>query len=123
MKKHKKQKENKLLSAINNLPNPIEDKRHNIFIYFIDDRARSNETRFEHIIDSRHELFQSDIKRIPRLIKTAIFKKDKERKDTFNLYLKRNSFNNEFIKISVRIVPSEPHKAIVRTIFIAKTVK
>ena len=63
-----------MFEALKSLPNPIEDKRHNIDIYFNDDRARSNESRFEHVIEKRHELLPSDIKRIPNNIKKAIFK-------------------------------------------------
>lgn len=61
--------EEKMVKALRSIPNPIEDKRHGIFIYFIDERARSNESRFEHIIEKRHELLPSDIKRIPKCIK------------------------------------------------------
>ena len=115
--------EEKMIAALNGLPNPIEDKRHNIFIYFIDDRARSNEGRFDHIIDKRHELLPTDIKRIPKKIKQFILKKDKERKETFNIYLPRNSYSDEYIKMSLKIEDGEPHKAYVRTIYITKIVK
>ena len=115
--------EEKMIKALGCIPYPLEDKRHNIFIYLIDNAARSNETRFEHIINKRHELMPSDIKKIPRFIKTALFKIDSERKDTYNYYLLRNHSTNEYIKISVKIEPKEPHKAIVKTIYITKTIK
>ena len=115
--------EEKMNSVLKDLPNPIEDKRHNIYIYFVDDKARSNETRFEHIIDTSHELLPSDLKRIPKCIKKALFKKDKERTDTFNLYIKRNNYGDEYIKLSLKIEPNKPKVAIVKTIFITKTVK
>ena len=83
--------EEKLINSLKKLPNPLEDKRHNLKIYFNDDRARSNQSRFEHIIDDRHGLLASDIERIPRYIKQSKLKKDSERKNTFNLFIKRNS--------------------------------
>lgn len=115
--------EEKMMSALNCVPFPLEDKRHNLFIYFINDRARSNETRFEHIIDISHELVPKDIMRIPKYIKKAKMKKDKERTKTFNLYIPRNNYSGEYIKISVQIEPSKPNKAIVKTIFITDEIK
>ena len=115
--------EEKLIQALRKLPNPIEDKRHGINIVFENDRARSNQSRFEHIVLPRHELQPSDIKRIPRYIKTCIFKRDVERTDTFNIYIKRNTFSKEYIKISVQIDSHEPKIGIVKTIFITKTLK
>ena len=115
--------EQKLLDALNKLPNPLEDKRHNLKIYFVDDRARSNRSRFDHIVEMRHGLLVSDIERIPRYIKSCIFKKDTERTETYNIYVRRNSYNNEYIKISVKINPLTPEKAVVKTIFITTVIK
>lgn len=115
--------EQKIIDALEKLPNPIEDKRHDIFIRFKNNKARSNETRFEHIALSRHELRPNDVKRIPKRIKIAIFKKDSGRTGTFNVYIKRNNYNEEYIKISVQIEPNNPHEAVVKTIFITKNVK
>ena len=116
--------EERIINAVKSLPNPLEDKRHSLFIYFVDDRARSNETRFTHIASKRHELTVYDIRRIPRQIKTCVFKKDKERKETFNLYIKRFNFiDDEYIKLSVAIEEKEPHRAVVKTIFITKNIK
>ena len=58
--------EEKLINALRKLPSPLIDKRHNIKIYFDDNRARSNESRFEHIVNQRHGLLASDIERINR---------------------------------------------------------
>ena len=114
----------RMIIALKKLPNPIFDKRHDILIHFIDDRARSNESRFDHIIDISHELNPNDIKRIPKGIKKCIFKKDKERTKTFSIYIKRYNYSEEeYIKISVRIEPDKPRDAIVKTIFITKNVK
>ena len=92
-------------------------------IYFDDNRARSNQSRFEHIVLSRHQLKQKDIERIPIHIKKCIFKKDQERTDTYNIYIKRNNYSGEYIKISVEIKQSEPNVAVVKTVFITNVLK
>ena len=115
--------EEKMISALNSLPSPLVDKKHGIVIVFENDRARSNESRLEHIIDSRHELQPNDIKRIPKKIGKAIFRKDKERSDTYNLYIERNNYRNEFIKVSLQIEFEKSNEAIIKTIFITKNVK
>ena len=115
--------EQRLIKALEQLPNPIEDKRHGVLIRFENDWARSNERRFEHIALSRHGLTINDITRIPRYIKTAVLRKDIERKETFNLFVKRNSYNEEYIKISLTIKESNSHEAIVKTIYIVRNLK
>ena len=115
--------EEKLINALRKLPSPLEDKKHNLKIYFDDDRARSNESRFEHIVNQRHGLLASDIERIHRYINFSKLKKDRERKETFNLFIKRNSVTNEYIKISLKIDNNNPAEAIVKTIFITKIYK
>ena len=50
--------EQRMLAELQKLPNPIDDKRHELSIYFVNERARSNQTRFAHIIEARHELKQ-----------------------------------------------------------------
>lgn len=110
--------EQKMINALNKLPNPLHDNRHNIDIYFVNDRARSNQSRFEHIIAYNHGLIPSDIERIARYINTSRLKKDPNRKCTYNLFVKRNSFNNEFIKISINFENKSDRCAIVKTIFI-----
>ena len=113
----------KMIEALKELPNPIYDKRHGLFIYFADDKARSNQSRFDHIVDPRHGLVPLDIKIIPKGIKTCILKKDKERLETYNIYLVRNRNTGEYIKISLKIEDNNPHIAIVKTVFITKNVK
>ena len=115
--------EEKLINALKKLPNPLVDKRHGINIYFVDDRARSNQGRFNHIVDQRHGLRPSDIERIARYIGVSKLKKDQERKNTFNLYIKRNCADNEYIKISLRVSRSNPTDVFVKTIFITKVYK
>ena len=115
--------EQKLINALKKLPNPLEDKRHNVMIYFDDNKARSNQSRFEHIVSMRHGLKPSDIERIPRYIKTCIFKKEVGRSDTYSIYIKRNSYSNEYIKISIEIKPETPKQAMVKTMFITTNIK
>jgi len=115
--------EQKLINALKKLPVPLEDRRHNLLIYLDDDRARSNQSRLEHIISMRHGLKPSDIERIPRYLKTSIFKKEKDRRDTANIYIKRNNYGEQYIKISLRTDEEEPNKAFIKTIFITKNMK
>ena len=112
--------EQKLIDALKKLPNPLKDQKHNFEIYFDDNKARSNQSRFEHIVDQRHRLKPSDIERISRYINVSKLKKDRNRKETFNLFIKRNSLNKEFIKISLKIENTNPNIAFVKTIFITK---
>ena len=113
----------KMMKAILSLPNPIEDKRHRIFIVFEDNRARSNETRFEHIINERHELKPSDIKRIPKMIKSSILRKDETKTNTYNLYIERNNYKKEYIKIALDLNFEKSNIAIVKTVFITQKFK
>lgn len=115
--------EQKLIAALEKLPSPLEDKKHNIKIYFEDNRARSNQSRFEHIVDQRHGLRPSDIEKIPRYLKKCIFRRDPERSGTYNIYLKRRSVREEYIKISVKIDSRSPNVAIVKTMYVTTIVK
>ena len=115
--------EEKMINALRKLPCPLEDKRHGLKIYFVDNRARSNESRFEHISKRRHGLKPSDIKRIASYIKTCIFKKDVDRTNTYSIYVKRNNYDDNYIKISIEINTNEPSIAVVKTIFITKVLK
>ena len=115
--------EGKIIKALEELPCPIEDKKHRILIYFINDRASSNKSRFEHISLERHELSTKDFKRIIKKINDSILKKDPERKDTYNLYIKRNNFDDDYIKISLEIDYKKSNKAVVKTMFITKNIK
>ena len=115
--------EEKLIKALRELPNPLEDKKHRIRIYFIDNRARSNESRFEHISLFRHNLQPSDIERISRHINRSTLKKDPERNNTYNLYIKRKSNHSEYIKISLELDFTISNEAVVKTIFITTHIK
>ena len=120
MAKHKKglSYEEKMIEALKKLPNPLEDKKHHLFIYLVNDRARSNQNRFEHIIDQRHGLCCADIERIRKHIKKAVLKKEHGRNDTYNIYLKRSNIGDEYIKICLKIDPAQPKIATIKTMFI-----
>ena len=127
---HKKKKkeetttyEKTMIEALMSLPNPIVDKKHGLKIYFENDRARSNQKRFDHIIDLRHKLKPNDIARIPRQINRSNLKIDKERKGTFNIYIKRNSYSGEYIKVSIEYKNGKSNEMSVKTIFITQIVK
>ena len=92
-------------------------------IYFVNNRVRSNESRFEHISLSRHDLNTSDLKRIVEHINESTLKKDPERRDTYNLYIKRNNYGFDYIKISLEIDFTKSNKATVKTMFITRNVK
>ena len=112
-----------LTNALRQLPNPLIDKKHRIVIYSIDDRARSNQSRFEHIIEARHGLEPGDIKRIPEKINKSILKQDPDRTDTYNLFIKRNTYSDEYIQISLLLDFRESNKAFIKTIFITNNLK
>ena len=115
--------EERMINALKKIPCPLKDNKHRILIYFEDNRARSNQGRFEHISLSRHDLCYGDIKRIINHINESILKKDLERKGTYNLYIKRNNYGNEYIKIALELDFHKSNKAIVKTMFITITVK
>ena len=122
-KKKKLTSDEKIQKALDELPYPIIDKKHGIKIYCINDRARSNQSRIEHIILKRHSLMPSDIERIARNINESDLIMDKERKNTFNLYVKRNNYNDEYIKVSLILNFAKSNEAKIKTIFITKNKK
>ena len=116
-------KEELIIKALRELPVPLKDNKHRIVIFFNDDRARSNETRFDHIALERHKLHPRDIKRIAQKINESTIEKDKERKDTYNLYIRRNNYGEEYIKISLSLNFDKSNETTVKTIFITKNKK
>ena len=113
-----------LVEALNKLPVPIYDERHDLNVYLDDDKARSNQSRFEHISNTRHNLTVKDIESIPEGIrKESKLKKDPFKKSTFNYYFPRKSNKKEFIKISVLVDKLDKKKVSIKTIFIAKQMK
>lgn len=117
-KKKKLTYEEKLEKALKSLPFPIEDNKHRIKIYCMNDRARSNQTRFEHIIEERHRLKISDIESIPRKINESDLEKDSRRKNTYNLYIRRNINLGGYIQISLDLNFKESNNAKIKTIFV-----
>ena len=112
-----------LIDAVNKLPNPLIDKKHNLSIY-IEGRARSNQTRVEHIAEYGHDLKVRDIKLIVEGIKHYFeYKKDPVYKNTFNYYIVRGGKDKGFVKVSIRIDDNNPKRAWVKTIFITYRIK
>ncbi len=113
-----------LVEALKKLPNPIIDKKHNLSIFIDDTKARSNQSRFEHIARHFHELRVKDIELIYKGInKNPIFKRDKARKDTFNYLFQRRNDKNHYLKMSVLVKDYKQRKAVIKTIFITKSLK
>ena len=125
-KKKRLSHDQRIINALEKIQSPIFDKRHNLYIYFINDRVRSNETRFEHISKASHELQVHDLERIPRQlnsIKTK-FKPDKEHKYTVNYYIRRYGYTDLiYIKMSVLIDEYNSKRGKVKTIFITENKK
>ncbi len=114
----------KLIEALKKLPSQIEDKRHGFIIEIKDDRARSNETRFEHIAKKNHELKVRDIEAIPEgIIRNIKYVKSEEIENTFCYYIKRKGEDRGFIQVVILIDEDNPKKARIKTIFIAHRIK
>lgn len=116
-------REEELMKALINFPKEIVDKGHNRIIQLINDRARSNQTRFEHIIKYGHKLRPSDFITIIQKIGHSRLKKDDKKKLTWNYYIKRGDDSPEFIKISVLENKTDKRYVKILTIFITKNVK
>ena len=109
-----------IIEALRKLPNPIKDKKHNLLIYIRNDRARSNETRFEHISKQYHDLKVRDIEAIPNGIRNYImFRKSDKLKDTYYYYIKRKGEDKGFIQVAILVDLFDKTKAYLKTIFIA----
>lgn len=114
---------NDLLTAIDSLPNPMRDKKHDLYIY-IEGRARSNQSRAEHIVEYGHGLKVRDIECIAKGINDYFeYKKDPTHKNTFNYYIQRKGKDKGFIKVSIRISEVDPKKAWIKTVFITYNIK
>ena len=122
-KKKKLTYEEKLEKALKGLPFPIKDKKHGLDIYCVNDQARSNQTRYEHILEDRHKLTLADINNIPRKINESDLMKDSKRKDTYNLFIKRNSVLGGYVQISLSLENNGTNKAKVKTIFVTQKYK
>ena len=114
----------KIIEALEKLPKIFEDKRHGLRIELKNDRARSNETRFQHIAKRIHELKVRDIKCIPEGIRNYIkFSKSDDLKDTYYYYIKRKGDDRGFIQIAILVDINDKKKAYIKTVFIAYRLK
>ena len=112
-----------LINALNKLPNTIYDEKHNLIVRLDDAKARSNQSRFQHIARNFHELKVRDIEFIPKgLTKNPTLKKDKVRKDTYNYYFERKHQKIKYIKISV-LIDFKSRIAIVKSMFVTGKMK
>ena len=123
-KKYDKHYDQKLVDALKKITSPIYDKKHQFYVYFINDQARTNETRFEHIAKHGHELKVRDIE----LLKNGIndyeyFEKNKELKDTYHYYLKRKGNDKGFVQVAIKLMKDKTKKYYVKTIFIVYRIK
>ena len=123
-KRNDKIYDQKLIDALQKLPSLIEDKKHGYIIEIKNDRARSNETRFEHIAKRNHELKVRDIEAIPEgIVKYIKHAKREENENTYYYYIKRKGEDRGFIQVAILIDENNPKKARIKTIFIAHRIK
>lgn len=123
-KRNDKIYDQKLIDALQKLPSLIEDKKHGYIIELKNDRARSNETRFEHIAKRNHELKVRDIEAIPEgIVKYIKYAKSEDIENTYYYYIKRKGEDRGFIQVAILIDENNPKKARIKTIFIAHRIK
>lgn len=114
----------KIIEALEKLPSEIEDKKHGWIIHIDNDMARSNETRFQHIAKSVHELKVRDIETIPEGIKEYVkFSKSQELKDTYYYFINRKGSDKGFIQVAIKLKEGEKKAYYIKTIFIAYRIK
>ena len=125
MKKKSDEKyDQKLIDALEKLPPTIEDKKHGFIIVVRNDKARSNETRFEHIAKKNHELKVRDIELIPEGVKKYTkFSKSMELKDTYYYYILRKGKDKGFVQLAIKLIEGETNLYYIKTIFISYRIK
>ena len=112
-----------LIEVIEKWPNPMYDKRHGYYIY-VEGRARSNQTRVEHIVKCGHDLKERDLEVVPLGINNYFeYKKDPIYKDTYNYYLCRKGKDKGLIKVSIQIDGKNHKRAWIKTIYITYSIK
>ena len=112
-----------LIRVIEKWPNPMFDRKHNYYIY-VEGKARSNQTRIDHIVEYGHDLKVRDLELVPNGINNYFdYRKDPVYKNTFNYYIIRKGKDRGFIKVSVRISDNDKTHAWVKTIFITYNIK
>lgn len=110
----------KIIEALEKLPKIIEDKRHGFVIEVKNDRARSNETRFQHIAKRTHELKVRDIECIVEGIKSYVrFAKSHTLKDTYYYYINRKGDDKGFIQLAIKLIEGQKKNYYIKTIFVA----
>ena len=113
----------RLIDAIRKWPNPMYDKKHGYYIY-LEGKARSNQTREEHIVKYNHALKVRDLEMVPQgIIKYFDYKKDPVYKDTFNYYIKRKGRHKGYIKVSIQLDGNDSKHAWIKTIYITYKIK
>ena len=123
-KKYDKHYDQKLVDALKKITSPIYDKKHQFYVYFINDQARTNKTRFEHIAKRGHELKVRDIESITNGINNYIaYTKSKDVKDTYRYYIKRKGKDRGFIVVAILVDINDKSKAYIKTIFINYSLK
>ena len=119
---HSEKYDQNIIAALKKINSPIYDSRHDLKIYLIDEKSRSNESRFEHIARKDHRLSVKDIEYLENGIKISKLKKDKLRRKVYNYYIKRKN-GEGYIKISVDEIKDEQRAVKVKTIFITREMK
>lgn len=99
------------------------DKRHGYYIH-VQEKARSNQTRIEHIVKASHDLQTRDLDLVPQGINNYfLYKKDPVYKNTYNYYLRRKGNKKGFVKVSIRISDHDPEYAWIKTIYVTYKIK
>ena len=81
-KKIKNYNPSHLIEAINRWPNPMIDNKHGYNLY-VEGKARSNQSRIEHIVEYSHDLKVRDLDSVPEGITNYFsYKKDPVYKNT-----------------------------------------
>ena len=112
-----------LIEEIEKWPNPMFDARHGYYLY-VEEKARSNQTRIEHIVQYGHDLKARDLKLVPQgIIHYFCYKKDPTYEKTYNYYIKREGKDKGFIKVSIRVSDTDSKYAWIKTIFITYRIK
>ena len=117
---HSVQHNRKIIEALKKLPPRIYDKKRDLTLYLNNNRARSNETRFEHISKKYHELKVRDIESVPEGINNYVeFVKNKHLKDTYSYLISRKGKDRGFIKVDILVDKFDKKKGYIKTIYIS----
>ena len=113
-----------LIEEIKKWPNPMYDKKHGYYLYVEETRARSNQSRVDHIVECGHDLKARDLALVPQGIKNYFeYKKDPIYKYTYNYYIIRKGKDRGFVKVSIQIDSNDHSRAWIKTIYITYIVK